>query len=107
MNELNETKERKRNTEANDDGQKPLHVVRRKAIAASIWRRQANSGYPYYDYTLSRSWKSASSSKTGYSKNFFDENEQELLQVVQEATAWIKARESEDRAIGAPGAMAA
>jgi hypothetical protein len=67
----------------------PVHVVRNGAVAASIWKRQSPSGYAYYDFSLSRSWKSMSSDKTGYSKNYFDTNEKELIDVIQRASAWI------------------
>lgn len=67
----------------------PVHVIRADAVAASIWRRQSPAGYVYYDFSLTRSWKSLSSGNTGYSKNFFARNQQELLQVIQEAASWI------------------
>jgi hypothetical protein len=67
----------------------PLHVVREGAIAASIWRRQAPSGFAYYDFTLSRSWKSLSSGKAGYSKSFFDANREDLIRVITQALTWI------------------
>ena len=71
----------------------PVHVIREGAVAASIWKRQSPSGFAYYDYSLSRSWKSMSSGKTGYSKNFFDRNETELLNVIKKATSWIAERQ--------------
>jgi len=54
---------RKNRTEASNA--KPVHVIRDGAIAASIWLKQSPTGYYYYDYSLSRSWKSASTGKTG------------------------------------------
>lgn len=69
----------------------PVHVVRKGAIAASIWQRQSPSGFAYYDYSLSRSWKSMSTDKTGYSRNFFDSNQDDLVEVIRGASAWIKA----------------
>jgi hypothetical protein len=70
----------------------PVHVVRKGAVAASIWQRQSPSGYAYFDFSLSRSWKSLSSEKTGYSRNFFETNEGELVEVVQLASAWVSER---------------
>ena len=67
----------------------PVQTVREGAVAASIWRRQSPSGYAYYDFSLSRSWKSMSSGKTGYSKNFFEHNREELVRVIEKAAAWI------------------
>ena len=71
----------------------PVQVIREGAIAASIWKRQGPSGYAYYDFTLSRSWKSASTERTGYSKNFFARNVEELLSVTRKAAEWIAERE--------------
>lgn len=68
---------------------KPVHVVRRGAIAASIWARQSQNGFSYFEYTLARSYKSQTSGKEGYSSNFFDRNQNQLIEVVTEASAWI------------------
>ena len=48
--------------------------------------------YEYYSYSLSRSWKSVSSGKTGYSKEFSDKQRRELVEVVNEASDWIAAQ---------------
>ena len=75
----------------------PVKIVRRGAIAASIWQRQAPSGFEYYDFTLSRSWKSKNSGKQGYSSNFFCHNANELAEVVEEASKWIESQETSTR----------
>ncbi len=49
----------------------PVKTIRNGAIAASIWKRQATSGFQYYDFTVSRSWKTSSTGKEGYSNSFF------------------------------------
>jgi hypothetical protein len=67
----------------------PVVVIRKGAIAASVWQRQSPSGYAYYDFSLSRSWKSKSTDKTGYSRNFFESNEADLFEVIEKASAWI------------------
>lgn len=67
----------------------PVHTIREGGVGASIWRRQSPSGYAYYDFSLTRSWKSLSSGNTGYSKNFFARNQAELLVVIEKASAWI------------------
>lgn len=72
----------------------PVHVVRNGAIAASIWRRQSPSGFAYYDFSLSRSWKSMSSQKTGYSRNYFPSNQENLVDVIRKATVWIAERQT-------------
>jgi hypothetical protein len=88
----NEKRPRGKNGDA-EESKDPVQVIREGAIAASIWQRQGPSGYAYYDFTLSRSWKSASSGRTGYSKNFFSRNAEELLSVTRKATEWIAERE--------------
>lgn len=72
----------------------PVHVVRVGAVAASIWLRRSSAGSPYFEFSLSRSWKSLTSGKTGYSKDFFSRNRTELVSVVEKAAAWIGQRES-------------
>ena len=77
-------------TTIKSDAQKPVHIVREGAIAASIWLRQAANGFGYYDFTLSRSWKVQSSGRTGYSQNYFADNSQALVHVIAGATKWIQ-----------------
>jgi hypothetical protein len=73
-------------------GVKPAHTVRQGAIAANIWLRQSQTGFVYYDYSISRSWKSTKAGKEGYSQNFFPDNKMQLLEVVAEASDWIAER---------------
>lgn len=73
---------------------KPVKTVRQGAIAASIWKRQASNGFEYYDFTLSRSWKTQSSGREGYSPNFFSQNAAELQSVIQEAASWIAGQQA-------------
>ena len=75
-----------------EESSDPVQTIREGAIAASIWQRQSPSGYAYYDFSLSRSWKSMTSGKTGYSKNFFDRNQDDLIKVIERASAWIAER---------------
>ncbi len=67
----------------------PVKTIREGAVAASIWKRQAPSGYVYYDFSLSRSWKAQTTDKEGYSSNFFAKNEEQLHNVVTLASEWI------------------
>lgn len=87
MNEEVTSKNRKK--EVDGEAMDPVEVIRKGAIAASIWKRQSPSGYAYYDFSISRSWKSMSSEKTGYSKNFFETNKADLVEVIERASAWI------------------
>ncbi|MCY2968471.1 MAG: hypothetical protein NT069_33405 [Planctomycetota bacterium] len=78
--------------EPDTGGMDPVQIVRQGAIAASIWQRQSPAGEVYYDFSLSRSWKSVSKGTSGYSRSFFEKNEKELVEVIQKATAWIAAQ---------------
>src|SRR5262245_41327805 len=100
MNDSKEPKERKKRTEERNESQQPVEVIRRGAVAASSWQRQAPSGYPYYYFSICRSWKSLSSDRTGYSKNFFAEHSSQLVEVIQATAAWIEAKKSEHAAAG-------
>lgn len=73
---------------------KPVKTIRHGAIAASIWKRQAPSGFEYYDFSLSRSWKTQSTGREGYSPNFFAGNIAELQTVIQEAASWIASQQA-------------
>lgn len=81
-----EKKENKQSKEKK--GGKLVHTVRLGAIAANIWERQTQTGFPYYDYSLSRSWKK-SEDKHGYSSNFHPQNVEALIHCVEGATKWI------------------
>ncbi len=90
------------NGEAKAGADRPVHMVRRGAVAASIWKRRTNSGTPYYEYTLSRSWKRKNGDRQGYSPSFFSRNGGELSEVIDEATRWIVIREQAEQAEDAP-----
>lgn len=72
------------------------HTVRDGAIAASIWRRQSQTGFPYFEFSLSRSYASVSTGKKGYRSNFFARNKEQLLKVVDEACDWCAQHEQEN-----------
>jgi hypothetical protein len=88
MNDKLEMKKKKQATEI------PVHVIRQGGVAASIWQRCSPAGFEYFDYSLTRSWKSKSSGSIGYSKNFFVRNQQELISVIQQASQWIMDHET-------------
>lgn len=96
MTNIIETAEASRSKPKSAESKDPAHVIREGAIAASIWKRQGPSGFAYYDFTLSRSWKSASSERTGYSKNFFSRNIEEITSVSRKAADWIAEREQSE-----------
>ncbi len=68
---------------------KPVKTIRHGAVAANIWRRQSPTGFEYFDFSLSRSWKTQKTGREGYSPNFFATNEPELLETINEAASWI------------------
>jgi len=74
---------------------KPEITIRRGAVAASIWKRQAPSGFEYFDFSLSRAWKAKSSGRDGYSLNFFCYNEEQLGVIIKEASSWIAERQAD------------
>lgn len=89
------TETKKKKTDGGRAENKPAHVIRDGAIAASIWQRESSTGFPYYEYTISRSYKSVSSGKAGYSQNYFGKNQAQLLNVIQQASAWIAEHETQ------------
>lgn len=74
--------------------EKPVKTVRQGAVAASIWKRQAQNGLEYFDFSMSRSWKAKTTGKEGYSPNFFIGNEDAITAVVKEATSWIASQQA-------------
>lgn len=72
------------------NAQKPVKVFRNGAIAASVWKRQTSTGFEYLDFSLSRSWKLKSGEKEGYSSNFFHSNEDAIVDVVEQASEFIR-----------------
>ena len=78
--------------ETHSEKSKPAQMFRNGAIAASIWQRQTGTGYAYFDFSLSRSWKSSTSDKEGYSTSFFPQNAEALVEVIQQASHWIAER---------------
>jgi hypothetical protein len=76
-------------TKKKRETQKPLKTFRVGAIAANIWQRQTPTGFEYLDFSLSRSWKLKSGEKEGYSTSFFHNNQEALVEVIQQAAAFI------------------
>ena len=70
----------------------PEHTIRCGEVTASIFCRQSNSGYTYADFSLGRVWASMTTGKETHGSSFFDRHEQDIIQAVREATAWIQAK---------------
>lgn len=91
----------------NAETSQPVKVIRHGAIAASIWQRQSPAGFAYFDFSISRSWKSLSSGRTGYSSNFFSHHGEELNKVIAEASGWIEANSTDEEKSAAQETLAA
>ncbi len=89
---MNQPDEPKKNVALGASSGKPAQSFRKGAIQASIWLRRSTDDYPYYDVSLSRSWKSTKTGKDGYSGNFFARNRAELHAVIDQAADWIEAQ---------------
>lgn len=81
--------EDEKSTKRKSNAQKPIKTFRVGAIAANVWKRQTPTGFEYLDFSLSRSWKLKSGEKEGYSTSFFHNNKEALIEVVEQATAFI------------------
>ncbi len=90
------TKPRKKRT-ANEDGQKPVHTIAVGSLVASIYLRQAPSGYAYYAYNVKRSYRSLTTNNQIYSTDFFAENRSDLTACIAQASIWIAAETERNR----------
>ncbi len=85
----------KKTTTNSKKGQKPVHTIRYGAIAANIWQRQSQTGFTYFDFSVSRSWKSTNAGREGYSQNYFHDNSEQLIQCIEGASEWIAEKMAE------------
>ena len=65
-------------------------TIREGAIGANIFRGNTADGHTYLYFELSRSWKTQTGTREGYSKKFYDRNAEALQRVIADAAAWIK-----------------
>jgi hypothetical protein len=70
----------------------PEHTIRCGSITASIFHRQSNAGYTYLDFQIGRVFVNRSTNREVHGNAFYENNEQDLIQTVQEACAWIRCR---------------
>jgi len=68
---------------------KTIRDQEQPAIAANIFRGNTADGFTYLYYELARSWKTQSGNREGYSKKFYDRNDQALCRVILAASEWI------------------
>ena len=72
--------------------QKPEHEVRCGNVIASIYLRQSHCGFLYMDFHLNRVWESKTTGKRAQGASFFDQNEEDLIQAIRQASEWIRAK---------------
>ena len=70
------------------DSKKPVMTFRDGAVGASVWLRNTQAGV-FYDVTLARAWKDEETGKSGYSQSFSDRYLDSVVEVTQQAKAWI------------------
>ena len=66
-----------------------VDTIRDGAMAANIFRGNSN-GHTYLYFELSRSWKSESGNRKGYSKKYYARNAKALCDVALKASRWIE-----------------
>lgn len=82
--------------------QSPIKIIRSGAIAASIWKRQTQTGFEYLDFSLSRSWKLKDGEREGYSGSFFERNESALVDVITKAAEFIRTHSASEPEVDRP-----
>lgn len=65
-------------------------TIRDGAIAANIFRGVTPDGHAYLYFSLSRSWKSSTGNREGYSDRFYVRNGEAIQKVVAKASQWIE-----------------
>jgi hypothetical protein len=76
-----------------NDAKKPsnyITTIRDGAVAANIFRGMTPDGHAYLYFSLSRSWKSATGNRQGYTDRFYDRNGAAIQNVVAKACAWMR-----------------
>ena len=67
-----------------------IETIREGAIAANIFRGNTPDGFTYLYFEISRSWKSQSGNRKGYSAKFYDRNAEAISRVAMEAARWVE-----------------
>lgn len=67
-----------------------VQTIREGAMAANIFRGNTADGHTYLYFELSRSWKSQSGGRQGYSKKFYSRNSEAICTVALQAARWIE-----------------
>jgi hypothetical protein len=67
-----------------------ITTVRDGALGANIFRGNTADGHTYLYFELSRSWKSQSGTREGYSKKYYPRNVEAICNVAELAARWIE-----------------
>lgn len=81
---------------------KPIHTIHCGEVTVCIFQRQSNAGFVYWDYLLTRTWHSAASRKESHGTTFFAKHEKDLIEAIQLASEWLRARSRETSTDEAP-----
>ena len=76
----------------NDTGHETLHTIQKGQVVATVELRQSNAGFSYKQFTLTRKWQTRSSGKSSTSTGFFEQHEDEIVDAVRTACAFIRER---------------
>ena len=68
-----------------------IHTIQVGDVVAEIRLKKSNSGFSYLDYTLERSF-TTSTNKQSRGSTFFAVNQEDLIQAVEDASAWIRSK---------------
>jgi|CXWL01.1.fsa_nt_gi hypothetical protein len=71
-----------------DETTRPVQTFRDGAVGVSVWKRNGHQG-EFYEFTLSRSYKKTEE-EAGYAQTFREYNEEALMKVIGQATAFIR-----------------
>ena len=70
--------------------QQPEHTLQVRDVTATIHLQQSHCGHQYYAYTLSRTWTSLGTGKQARGGTFFESNQQALVEVIAQASEWVR-----------------
>ena len=95
----------KKTTKATAETQRPGYVTtfREGAVGATVWLKERAEGMLSLTFSLSRSFQSKSSGKTGYSTEYADYNVEALHSVTSQAGDFIRKHKDNPEAAIAAG----
>lgn len=78
------------NKNKSDAAQQVLHTIQKGQVVAAIELRQSNAGFTYKQFTLTRRWLTRSSGKESSGNSFFEQHEDDIVEAVRTACAYIR-----------------